>query len=112
MIELSDAAIAYAYNICTEKDRYKVIIACHKDAREYYYKKLLSIIEANNVARIFQGDIYFKNGSLIRFIFPSETARGNRAHLLMVGDGICDEVLHQVLCPMETLRYVKDETTI
>lgn len=107
MIYLTDSAIKYAANICTELDGYKVVIACDRVKINRDFKKLLSIIKGDDVSKVYRDSLCFKNGSSIRFVPVLDCSRGNRAHLLIVDPEIDKEFLHSVLLPMETLNWYK-----
>lgn len=107
MIYLTDSAVQYAANICSELAGYKVSIACSREKANKLIEKLLLIIDSNNITKKYSDTLYFKNGSLIRFVPFSESTIGVRAHLLIVDHKVKDEFLHQVLLPMETMDWYK-----
>ena len=58
-------------------------------------------IGANNT------NIRFKNGSEIRIILASDSARGNTFHLVIVDERIDSDVVDYVLRPTEKLERIK-----
>lgn len=107
MIYLTDAAVQYAANICSELAGYKVTIACDREKANQLIEKLLSTVSNDDITKVYDKALIFKNGSSIRFVPASEFARGAKAHLLIVDHKVNDELLHQVLLPMETIDWYK-----
>lgn len=114
MIYLTNSAVQYAVNICSELEGYKVVIACDRANATKLFETLLSITNGNDIYKVHDDGLSFKNGSTIRFVPISESARGYKAHLLIVDAEIEDELLHQVLLPMEVLDWYRynDKTSI
>ena len=68
MIYLTDSAVQYAANICSELAGYKVSIACTREKANKLIEKLLSIVGGDDITKVYSGTLCFKNGSLIRFV--------------------------------------------
>lgn len=106
-IYLSYASLQYSISICQEKDGYKVGIAIgdeesYKEAKDF----LLTLVkDCGNVEQFadskhkFNFHIYFKNGSLIRFINTSGNARCQRYHLLIVDNNVSEDVMRCIILP-------------
>lgn len=107
MIYLTDSAVKYAANICSELAGYKVTIACDREKAHQLIEKLFSIVSNDDITKVYDNALIFKNGSSIRFVPVSESARGVKAHLLIADHNIKDELLHQVLLPMEIIDWYK-----
>lgn len=107
MIYLTDSAVQYAANICSELAGYKVTIACDREKANQLIEKLLSIVSNDDITKVYSKALIFKNGSSIRFVPVSESARGAKAHLLIVDHKVKDELLYQVLLPIETIDWYK-----
>lgn len=113
MIYLSDSAIRYAVLLCMEKEHYRIHIATFsKVGAGIWFSKIKELKEydKNKVRRATlmydeNGLIEFTNGSTIRISAPKESCRGQRCHLLIVDDGIKEDVIRNVLKPCETLDY-------
>ena len=113
MIYLSDSAIRYAVLLCMEKEHYRIHIATFSrvGAGIWFSKiKELKEYDKNKVRRATlmydeNGLIEFTNGSTIRISAPKESCRGQKCHLLIVDDGIKEDVIRNVLKPCETLDY-------
>lgn len=107
MIYLTNSAIQYAASVCSELEGYKVAVACYSTKIAKLFETLLSIIDDNEIYKVYKDSLYFKNGSMIRFVPISESARGYKVNLLIADTEIDDEFLHQVLLPMETLDWYR-----
>lgn len=111
MIFLSNAAIRYAVDVCQERERHKVGIAIQgEDKRNAMRDLILSMVsDSDCVERIRNSkhnfEILFKNGSVIRFIFPSDSARGNKLHLLIADKEIQIDIIQTVLKRCEILDW-------
>lgn len=114
-INLSYSALTYAVNICQEKDRYRVGIAIEdkdeescKEAKNF----LLTLAkDCDNVEEFADSKhksnfhIYFKNGSLIRFINTSGNAKSQRYHLLISDKNIDEDIMRCIILPCWTPYY-------
>ena len=104
-INISYSALTYAVNICQEKDRYRVGIAIedeisYEEAKDFLLtlvKDYDNIEQAANSKNNFH--IYFKNGSLIRFINTSGNARCQRYHLLIADNNVSEDVMRCIILP-------------
>lgn len=111
MLFLSNAALRYAVDVCQERERYKVGIAIQgEDKRNAMRDLILSMVsDSDCVERIRNSkhnfEILFKNGSVIRFISTSDSARGNKLHLLITDKEVPYEVIQNVLKCCETLDW-------
>lgn len=111
MIFLSKAAIRYAVDVCQERERHRIGIAIHgEDKRNDMHELILSMIsDSDYIERIrdskYNFEIYFKNGSVIKFIYPSDNARGNRWHLLIADKEIPMDIIQNVLKRCEILDW-------
>lgn len=106
-INLSYSSLVYAINICQEKDGYKVGIAIededsYKEAKDF----LLTLVkDCDNIESVANSKyksnfhIYFKNGSLIRFINTSGNTRGQRYHLLIADKNVSEDVMRCIILP-------------
>ena len=89
MIFLSNAALRYAVDICLEKDKYKVGIAIFDEdkraaAHQFVYSMVSDSDYVENIRNSkYNFEVHFKNGSAIKFVYPSDNARGHRFHLLI-----------------------------
>ena len=113
MLYLSDAALKYAISRCMERAGYKVGIAsCNRhrtindlvdmvDANVVYF---VSQMRMSNVSNCY---IRFVNGSEIRLISANENARGNKFHLVIVDEKIDNDIINNVIHPMEILEYME-----
>lgn len=108
MIYLTNSALKYAVNVCEEFPRYRVGI-CPLYRLEI--GSLMKIIQeyANDIQRVVstsgQEQIYFNNGSVIRFISPTEdNVRGN-AFCLVIADKDIDHDFCGRLCSAEKIDY-------
>lgn len=110
-IYLSYSSLQYAVNICQEKEMYRVGIAIedeisNKEAKDF----LLGLIkDYDNVEKVinskYEFNIYFKNGSLIRFVNTSGNARGQRYHLLIADKNVSEDVMRCIILPCWTPYY-------
>lgn len=111
MIFLSNAAVRYAVDICQEKAKYKVGIAIRSENKRNAVRELVLSMVANSgcVERIINSkhnfEICFKNGSVIKFIYASDSARMNRLHLLIADIDIPIDIMQRVLKPCENLEW-------
>lgn len=112
MIYLSESALKYAVNICDELPNYKVGIV----APSYKQDKLTEIIDkqescaSKQIRRshtIKAAEVSFANGSMIKFLRPTKSARGHAFHLVIVNENIDRDFIYRVLLPMEKLDYYK-----
>lgn len=112
-IYLSYSALQYAINICQEKDGYRVSIAIEDDI-SYEEAKNFLIMLARDCANIeeiadskyeYNFHIYFKNGSVIRFINTSGNAKGQRYHLLISDKNVSEDVMRCIILPCWTPYY-------
>lgn len=99
MIFLSKAAIRYAINVCQEFDNRKIGIAIQKASKRNEIRELMldSLLNHEFVERIvnseYNFEIRFDNGSVIRFVYPSDNARGNRVHLMIIDKDIPIDII-------------------
>ena len=111
MLFLSNAAIRYAVDVCQEREKHKIGIAIHgEDKRNNMRELILSMISnLDCIERIrntkVNFEIYFKNGSMIKFVYPSDNARGNRWHLLIADKEIPMDIIQNVLKRCELLDW-------
>lgn len=111
MLFLSNAALRYAVDVCQEREKHKVGIAIHgEDKRNDMRELILSMISGSDcIERIkntkINFEIYFKNGSVIKFVYPSDSARGNRWHLLIADKEIPMDIIQNVLKHCEFLDW-------
>lgn len=104
-INLSYSSLAYAINICQEKDGYRVGIAIgdedsYEEAKDFlltFIKDCDNIEQASNSKSNFH--IYFKNSSLIKSVNTSGNARGQRYHLLISDKNVCEDVMNNIILP-------------
>lgn len=113
MLFLSNAAIRYAVDICQEKEKYKVGIAIRGEDKREVVRELISSMISNSdcVERIrdskYSFEICFKNGSIIRFIHPSDSSRGQKLHLLIVDRKIPIDIVQNVLKRCEIIEWLE-----
>lgn len=111
MIFLSNAALRYAVDVCQEREGHKVGIAIQgEDKRNAMRELILSMVsDSDCIERIrnskYNFEILFKNGSIIKFVYPSDNARGNRWHLLIADKEIRYDVMQNVLKRCELLDW-------
>lgn len=106
MLWLSDEAIEYVVSKCRNEREYKVGIALNSRAK---YNEVESCIRRclrdTDIFEFHRGtnniEIKFHNGSYIKVIPASNNSCGHRSHLLLLDEGIGDEVLNCVLRPCE-----------
>lgn len=110
MLYLSDEAIEYAVKKCRRTDAYEVAVAVSngrtRQNLEYILRDLLADRNDFNVSR--NGgylQVRFTNGSHIRVLPATDSARGYRFHLLIVDENINDNILNEVLRPRENLEW-------
>lgn len=112
MILLSNAALDYVYEICIERRCFYVIVACNREADksrvwDYLQNKVLNDISVGADERIFQfshrqdPSLCFVNGSFIKVISARESARGNRAHLVLIDKNIPENIICETLGHIE-----------
>ena len=100
-IYTSNSALRYAIDICKEKERYRVGIATLTEETK---EQLLTFLRYDNdIEKItnskYECRVYFKNGSLIRFMDTSGNTRGRRYHLLIVDKNISEDIMKCVILP-------------
>ena len=111
MIFLSNAALRYAVDICLEKDKYKVGIAIKgEDKRNIMRQLILDMVVGSDCVETIRNsknnfEVCFKNGSRIKFIYASDSARMNRLHLLIVDRDVSIDIVQYVLKPCENLEW-------
>ena len=114
MIPLSRSALYYAIEVCQEISQCKIGIAIHNPDERSLTQTMMcdTLLNHDSVERINTSRnnfyIWFKNGSIIRFISPSDNARGNRFHLLVVDDRVPTDIIQNVLRRCETLSWRRD----
>jgi hypothetical protein len=114
MIPLSKSAINYAIDVCQEISRCKIGIVIHNPDERGLTQTMMcdTLLNHDSVERINTSRnnfyIWFKNGSIIRVINPSDNARGNRFHLLIVDDHVPTDIIQNVLRCCETISWCRD----
>lgn len=113
MLFLSNASIKYAVDICQEKEKYKVGVAIKdEDKRNIMRQLILDIVADSDCVETIRNskhnfEICFKNRSRINFIFPSDSAKMNRLHLLIADRNISIDVMQCILKPLENLEWLE-----
>lgn len=113
MIALSNSAIKYAVDICKERSDYKVgIVPYDVFEREYIIKKLTDLIgECDKCLKpVIKNNGYnyyieFTNGSILKIIRASNSARGHRFHLVILNKYLCGEI-RDILRSIETMEWL------
>ena len=111
MIFLSNAAIRCAVDVSQEREGPKIGIAIQtEDKRNAMRELILSMLSDSDCVEKIRNskhnfEIYFKNGSMIKFVFPSDNARGNRWHLLIADKEIPYDIIQNVLRRCELLDW-------
>lgn len=101
MIMLSNPAIQYAFMICSEKENYRVGVYCgNKECREQVegwidtiHESYINCIGENKAHQRNMRYILFKNGSIIKVLHASDSARGNKFHLCIYDPSINFEAI-------------------
>ena len=107
MLYYTNEAVIFALDKCSTIDKYQVLIA----AKHY---RTLSYDLINMIPDNISGEMYvrvgtplcrirFKNGSEIRMVRAQENARGYKCNLLIVEDGVEEQIVRSVLQPTEIL---------
>ena len=103
-------SINNAINVCVKYPQYKVVIAAegYKRLKEISDELMRFLLNRYSVLWVWSPrlcpTVKFRNGSVIRVIAGSHTARGNRCHSLIVDWNVPDSVIANVLRPLETLH--------
>lgn len=112
MIVMSNSALKYAIDVCRERDNYKIGVVPYSTAQAEAIIETLKISYQNdNDLRLvnkvsFDGfQMQFNNGSLIRIIPSSYTARGNRFHLIIADNLVDRNFLSKAILPYEILEW-------
>ena len=111
MIFLSKAAVRYAIDVCQELDNRRIAIAIQTVDKRNEIRELMldTLLNHERVERIINSrnnfEILFDNNSIIRFIHPSDSARGNRVHLMIVDKDIPIDPIQNVLKCCEILDW-------
>lgn len=115
MLYYSYSALKYALDRCFEKPQYKVgivplnmkstiedlIILMHKKEYEQFQDSMVWYQNKNHFY------VHFTNGSMIECLPATENARSRAYHLIIVDEKVNDDVLCQVLRPMEKLETIE-----
>lgn len=111
MILLSNVALDYAYEVCIERSVFFVVVACNEEAErcrawDYLQNKLSDDINTGADERmciLHHGgqSLFFANGSFIKIINVDESARWNRAHLVLIDKNIPENVISETLGHIE-----------
>ena len=104
MIFLSDSAIKYSVNICTERSNYRVGIAIYDPNIKIHVQnqicdicgKLGDGLVQRIVGQKHNFRVDFENGSNIRFLNTTGSSRGVKTHLLVLDEGIPYELWDNV----------------
>lgn len=113
MLWLSDEAVRYAVAKCRNTAGYRIGIAVSgASARQNLDHLLRELLEDRDNYRIRRSSgraiiIEFGNGSYIRTLPASNSARGCKVHLLIADENISDEILDSVLRPLEILEHIE-----
>ena len=111
MLWLSEEAIEYAVAKCRRERGYRIVIAVPDRNRiqniECILRNLLRDTDEVITRRRERLDIEFNNGSYIKTLIASDSARGHRGHLLIADKDIDDEIINCVLRPYETLECIE-----
>lgn len=113
MLYLTDLSLKYAIDICLTKPKYVVYIAELDDIsiKKTFYYLLGKITDDSIAGKGFTntfGEIDFRNGSYIRVIDASTTAKYNHCHLLIVDNKI-DIDTREILKAFEIRNYDKEK---
>ncbi len=113
MIYLTDLSLKYAIDMCLSKPKYVVYIAALDDIsiKKTFYYLLGKITDDSIAGKGFTntfGEIDFRNGSYIRVIDASTTARHIRCHSLIV-DNRVDGDIREKLRELEIRNYDKEK---
>ena len=117
VMDLYDTNIRKAIDTCIEKDGYRVGIACMAKNIEIESKILHDILhDTDNIEQYVQKfirgrdrcEVWFKNGSIIRIINASTSARGYRVNSLLIDTKIPSEVVRCVLMPFLVKYYERE----
>lgn len=103
---LTESALINAACMCSDLDAYRVLLCCGKRAWDNALLLLKDIIHKESIRSISSHIISFNNGSSIRHVPMSESARGYRAHYIIAEDNIDTKVLNDVLRP-SIMQYWK-----
>lgn len=113
MLYLTGLTLKYAIDMCLDKPKYVVYIAALDDIsiKKTFYYLLGKITDDSIVGKGFTdtfGEIDFRNGSYIRVIDASTTARYIHCHSLIV-DNRVDGDIREKLRELETRDYDKEK---
>lgn len=107
MLYLSEESINYAMAICARKSRYRVVVAVTTEEKRDNILRYIAGSREWSPDRISSGVSKFaewQNGSVIRIVPVSESARGIRAHLVIADEDADDETIDIVFNRMEILE--------
>ena len=111
MIALSVSALRYAVDVCRECSGYKVGIVPY-DAYEMreVVKAVSSILEEKACLEHIRNNgwnyyVEFPNGSILKIIRASNSARGHRFHLVVINKFI-DREIRDILKSVELLEWL------
>ena len=113
MLFLSDAALRFAVEICLEKEKYRVCIAIPDPVRRMdifrrvVEKATLYDFGAYKRQLPITLTLEFSNGSIIKVIQCSDSARGHICNLLIADPSITRPVLLDVLRPLERGDWIE-----
>lgn len=112
IINYSIPAARYAVEICEDKPRFHFgIIVAESTSIESVFDVCLDFVDwlqydpIHTVARMDSAVIYFKNGSHIEIVRPSDTRRGLRWHACLVDEQLDNKAAHKTIAKYLTWEY-------
>lgn len=118
MTELNDLTMLTAIRRCSETENYKVgIFVKTKKMADDAYEDAIGFIkededEMNAIHRCtknLNASIQFRNGSYIRFLSPSENARGFAFNEVLCSSDIDSDTMRRVIIPTEKINTANND---
>lgn len=111
MIALSESALRYAVDICRERSDYKVGIVPY-DTYEMrdIVEDISSLLKKESSLEHIRNNgwnyyVEFPNGSILKIIRPTNSARGHRFHLVVI-NRFLDREVRDILKSVELLEWL------
>lgn len=100
--------ILYAIRKCEENPDFRVgIFIYHPEPRQQCADLITELIKKDMSCQRFVlrhtgglSYIFMDNGSVIRFLYPSDNSRGYRLNMVLIGDSVDDMVARYVIKPL------------
>ncbi len=111
MIALSDSALRYAVEVCRERSNYKVgIVPYDTYEMRCIVEGISSLLKKETCLEHIRSNgwnyyVEFPNGSMLKIIRPSNSARGHRFHLVVINKFL-DREVRDILRSVELLEWL------